>query len=205
MNVSVKSIIYLFCLLFSSQLWANDEQFDEANQKTSSHVFHHVDFWVGAVGGLLVHELGHVVVGMSYGGNPQLSHGSIVYPNSSFSRKASMRVSSAGFQAQWLLTEISFAALKHHNNELYHRYYQGAIAMHLAISTTYLLRLKDMPTSDIYTASQTSHVSRNALAWAIFLPAALDAYRLMGNDVPDWVSHVSLGIKAAEVGYMWQF
>jgi len=205
MKISVKSIIFLFSLLVSSPLWARDGQFDEANQEASTHVFYHVDFWAGAVGGLLVHELGHVVVGMSYGGNPQLSNGSIVYPNSSFSRKASMRVSSAGFQTQWLLTELSFAALKHHDNELYHRYYQGAIAMHLAISTAYLLRLKDMSTSDIYTASQTSHVSRNTLAWAIFLPAALDAYRLMGDDVPDWVSHVSLGIKAAEVGYIWQF
>jgi len=77
--------------------------------------------------------------------------------------------------------------------------------MHLAISTAYLIRLKDMPTSDIYAASKTSHISRNQLAWAVFLPAALDAYRLMGHDVPAWVSHLSMGIKGVEIGYVWQF
>jgi len=164
-----------------------------------------MDFWEGAVAGLLFHELGHSVVGMAYGGKPQLNNGSIVYPNSHFSRKVSMRVSSAGFQAQWLLSELSFAALKHDNGLLSRRHYQGMIAMHLAISTAYLIRLKDMSTSDIYAASQTSHISRDQLAWMTFLPAALDAYRLMGEGVPDWVDHLSLGIKAAEAGYVWTF
>ncbi|MBL1352360.1 MAG: hypothetical protein COA61_003330 [Zetaproteobacteria bacterium] len=204
MKPIIKCLLYTLCLLCSPHLWASEIKDNDLNY-AESEVWQDSNFWEGALGGLLFHELGHVVLGMSYGGNPHLSHGSIIYPNSHFSPKASMRVSSAGFQAQWLLTELSFVALKNNDGGLYRRYYQGAIAMHLAISTAYLLRLKDIPTSDIYAASNTSHISRDTLAWAIFLPAALDAYRLMGDGAPDWVAHVSLGIKAAEVGYIWQF
>ncbi|MDQ6990919.1 MAG: hypothetical protein Q9M11_04220 [Mariprofundaceae bacterium] len=198
---------YLFyALLFvsSPHVWASEIGLHDGTH-TDYQAWQNIDFWAGAVSGLLLHELGHVVIGMTYGGKPQLNQGSIVYPNNAFSRKASMRVSSAGFQAQWLLSELSFSALKKHDGMFSSAYYQGAIAMHLAISTVYLIRLKDMPTSDIYAASKASNISREQLAWAVFLPAALDAYRLMGQDVPDWVSHLSVGIKLAEVGYIWQF
>jgi len=132
-------------------------------------------------------------------------YGSIVYPGSHFSRKASMRVSSAGFQMQWLLSEFAFSNLNEVDGRFNRRQYQGMIAMHIAISTAYLIRLKDMPTSDIYAASQTSHISRNRLAWMTFAPAALDAYRLMGDHVPEWVGHLSLGMKLAEASYTWTF
>jgi len=202
-------LFYLLLWLPLSSLSAQEIQKNSINtvdwDAPQSMFWSDTDFWEGAVAGLLFHELGHTVVGMVYGGNPKLSNGSIVYPNSHFSRKASMRVSSAGFQAQWLLSELSFAALKNDDEWLNRRHYQGMIAMHIAISTAYLIRLKDMPTSDIYAASQASQLSRKQLAWVTFLPAALDAYRLMGEDLPDWVGHLSLSIKAAEVGYIWTF
>ncbi|MDQ6973785.1 MAG: hypothetical protein Q9M10_02785 [Mariprofundaceae bacterium] len=197
-------MLYSSLFLFSPHVWASETRGNDAMYKDSK-AWQDIHFWEGAAGGLLFHELGHIVVGMTYGGSPQLNRGSIVYPNHSFTRQASMRVSSAGFQAQWLLSELSFATLKDNDGMFSPRSYQGAIAMHLAISTAYLIRLKDMPTSDIYAASKTSHVSRNQLAWAVFLPAALDAYRLMGNDVPAWVAHLSMGIKGVEFGYIWQF
>jgi len=209
MNVIRITLIFLLLVSPISSLLAVEMKQNSVDSKTfenvSTNILYDGDFWEGAIGGLLFHELGHVLVGMGYGGNPQLNNGSIVYPNSQFSRKASMRVSSAGFQAQWLLSELSFLGLKDDDGWLNRRHYQGMIAMHIAISTAYLIRLKDMPTSDIYAASQASQLSRKQLAWVTFLPAALDAYRLMGEDVPDWVGHLSLGIKAAEVGYTWQF
>ncbi len=152
----------------------------------------------------MLHELGHVLTGSAYGGNPQLNRGSIVYPHAYFSPRQSVRVSSAGFQMQWLLSEMAFADLNEPQSEQ-HRRAQGVIAMHIAISAAYLMTLKDMPTSDIYALSQTTHRSRNALAWWVAVPALLDTYRLLASDVPAWVPYLSIGMKTAEASYIWLY
>jgi len=167
-------------------------------------MWQHPAFWEGAVGALLVHELGHVFVGHAYGAHPQLNRGSIVYPYASFSATQSVRVSSAGFQAQWLLSELAFADVTSEHPTHPHLA-QGAIAMHLAISTAYLIRLKDMPTSDLYALSQTTQQSRNSLAWWVSMPAILDAYRLWARDVPAWLPYLSMGMKATEISYIWRY
>ena len=173
--------------------------------QTHEQPWQNIEFWQGAAGGLLFHELGHVVTALSYGGKPQLNRGSIVYPGSHFSQRQQLHLSSAGFQAQWLLSEMAFHALEHDEASPNQQRYKGAISMHLAISAFYLTGMKDMPTSDIYAISNATGISRNHLAWITFLPAALDAYRLLGNDVPTWVGHLSLGIKMSEIGYVWLF
>jgi len=164
-------------------------------------------FWQGAAGGLLLHELGHVITGVSYGEKPQLNRGSIVYPRNHFTRRSLLHVASSGFQAQWLFSEVALDALSKPADAgvLERQHYVGMVSMHLAISAAYLVALKDMPTSDLYAVSASTGVSREQLAWMVMLPAALDGYRLLGEDVPEWVGHLSMGFKGAAMMYVWTF
>ena len=190
-------ILVLLCCLLPCMAQAEDGVGNDA-------MWQYRNFWAGAAGALLVHELGHVLIGRAYGVHPQLNRGSIVYPYSQFSAAQSVRVSSAGFQAQWLLSELAFSDVTSIHPTHPHLA-QGAISMHLAISAAYLIRLKDMPTSDLYALSQTTQQSRNSLAWWISIPAILDAYRLWASDVPAWLPYLSMGVKAAEITYIWRY
>ena len=199
MDAIVKLIrgLAMLCCLIPYMAQAEDEIDDDT-------MWQYRTFWEGAAGALLVHELGHVLVATSYGAHPQLNRGSVVYPHAQFSAAQSVRVSSAGFQMQWLLSELAFSDLTSEQPSHPHLA-QGAIAMHLAISAAYLIHLKDMPTSDIYALSQTTQQSQNSLAWWVSIPAMLDAYRLLATDVPAWLPYVSMGFKAAEVSYVWRY
>jgi len=196
----LKSIVFLSLLLTPTFTIALEIKTDEIAWKNK-------DFWVGATSGLLLHELGHVVVLVAQGQKPTLNNGSIVYPRNALSKRQLLQASSAGFQTQWLLSEFSFAALKEHDNDsiVHRQHHKGLIAMHIAISTAYLFKLKDMPTSDLYAASLATGISANDLALSVFLPAALDSYRLLGHDVPSWVGHLSLSIKSGGIAYVWLF
>jgi len=162
-------------------------------------------FWQGFAGGIITHELGHVAMAASFGQSSRLHAGSVIYPNSSFSTSEALRVSTAGFQTQWLLSEYAFDALDTSEDTLLDKqHYIGLITSHIAISLAYLAALKDEPTSDIYNAAAASGKSRNALMWAALAPALLDTYRLWG-DAPQWVDYLSIGIKAGEIGWIWTF
>lgn len=132
--------------------------------------------------------------------------GSIIYPNHHFDAATALRVSTAGFQTQWLFSEWAFAELSEPERMLLQeQHYVGLISAHLAISYAYLLALKDEPTSDIYATAASTGRSRNALVAFALLPAALDTYRLLGSDVPMWVRHISIGLKAGAIGLIWTF
>jgi len=162
-------------------------------------------FWTGFMGGLALHEAGHFATAASFGQHAQFNRGSVVYPQSSFSSKQALLVSTAGFQTQWLYSEWSFYELdKADTMWLDEQHYVGLITAHIATSLAYLAGLKDAPTSDIYTAAQVAGRSRNQLAVMAAVPALLDAYRLWG-DAPDWVDHLSMGLKVSEVGLIWTF
>jgi len=162
-------------------------------------------FWSGFAGGIITHELGHVAIAASAGQSSRLHAGSVIYPNSNFTPKEALRVSTAGFQTQWLFSEWAFYELdKPDETILDEQHYIGLITSHIAISAAYLVLLKDEPTSDIYNAAATAGRSRNELMWAALAPAALDAYRLWG-DAPRWVDYLSMSIKAGEIGLIWTF
>jgi hypothetical protein len=162
-------------------------------------------FWQGFAGGMIAHELGHVAMAASFGQSSRLHAGSIIYPDSRFTVSEALRVSTAGFQTQWLLSEYAFNALDTSEDTLLDKqHYIGLITSHIAISLAYLAVLKDEPTSDIYNAAAVSGKSRNTLMWAALTPALLDAYRLWG-DAPQWVDYLSIGIKAGEIGWIWTF
>lgn len=163
-------------------------------------------FWLGFVGGIVTHDLGHVAMAAAHGQRAKLHAGSIIYPNKAFSPPEAVRVSTAGFQTQWLFSEWSFYALKQEQPSLLdQQHYLGLISAHLAISFAYMAVLKDEPTSDIYAVSTTTGRSRNSLALMALLPALLDTYRLFGTDVPSWVDAASIAVKTGEVGLIWTF
>jgi len=162
-------------------------------------------FWQGFAGGIIAHELGHVAMAASVGQSSRLHAGSVIYPNSHFTPQQALRVSTAGFQTQWLFSEWAFYELENSEETLLdEQHYVGLITSHIAISLAYLAILKDEPTSDIYNAASTSGRSRNQLMWAALAPAMLDAYRLWGN-APPWVDYLSMGVKAGEIGWIWTF
>ena len=162
-------------------------------------------FWTGFAGGIITHELGHVAMAASVGQSSRLESGSVVYPNSSFSAKEALRVSTAGFQTQWLFSEWAFYELDNSEETLLNeQHYIGLITSHITISLAYLAGLKEQPTSDIYNAAAVSGKSRNQLMAAALAPALLDAYRLWG-DAPAWVDKLSIGLKTGEIGLIWTF
>lgn len=162
-------------------------------------------FWTGFAGGIITHELGHVTMASSVGQSSRLQSGSVVYPNSSFSAKEALRVSTAGFQTQWLLSEWAFYELENPEETVWdEQHYAGLITAHITISLAYLAGLKEQPTSDIYNAAAVSGRSRNQLMVAALAPTLLDAYRLWG-DAPAWVDKLSIGLKAGEIGLIWTF
>ncbi len=162
-------------------------------------------FWTGFAGGIITHELGHVTMAASVGQSSRLQSGSVVYPNSNFSAKEALRVSTAGFQVQWLLSEWAFYALENPKETVWdEQHYVGLITAHITISLAYLAGLKEQPTSDIYNAAAVSGRSRSQLMAAALAPALLDAYRLWGN-APAWVDKLAIGLKAGEIGLIWTF
>jgi len=194
----------LLCFMFSYLLTLPTQAsaFD-----TAPIELHNSAFWTGFAGGIIAHELGHVALASAYGQRAQLHAGSIVYPGSNFSQKELLRVSTAGYQTQWLLSEWSFASLNTENDEalLEKQHHIGIITSHLAITFAYAAGLKDYTTSDVYAASEVSGRSSNQLMAMALLPALIDTYRLFGEDVPEWVGKVSMAIKASEIGLIWSF
>ncbi len=64
-------------------------------------------FALGFIGGIVAHELGHYVVATSKGYKVSHDGLSIVYPGANFSAADRLQVSSAGFQTQWLMSELA--------------------------------------------------------------------------------------------------
>ncbi len=63
-------------------------------------------FALGFVGGLGGRELGHYMVASSKGYDVRYDGLTLVYPGADFSDVDRLQVASAGFQAQWFLTEL---------------------------------------------------------------------------------------------------
>ncbi len=163
-------------------------------------------FLVGLVGGIAVHEFGHAVVAKARGYHLDHDGLSITYPDADFSGSGRLQTASAGIQAQWLLTEGVFA----------HRQLTapdqppgpiaaGLVCAHLAISGAYLTVLKDHEQGDIIGISEATGLSTESLALLALVPATLDAWRLLGDQVPGWVPALSIGFKGAALTAIWTY
>ena len=161
--------------------------------------------WTGFLGGalttLVVHESSHYLVAKSYGFDVGVDGVSLVYPDWDPTSRQEMRVATAGFQGQWIVSELAFSRLEKQTNDAY---YRGMVTGHIVISFAYVA-LKEDDTSDIYSMSSVSGLSRNELLALLLVPASIDATRLWMDEPPKWLKNVSIASKGLGIAAIWKF
>jgi len=129
----------------------------------------------------------------------------IVYPGARMSDSDSLQVSSAGLQAQWLITEGVFYHRQEEGGGKPTNFEAGLVCAHLGITVAYLTVLRDHPSGDLTGVSEATGIRKETLGLAVAVPAALDAWRLMGHDVPEWAPWASRVAKGWMIGVIWAF
>ena len=81
----------------------------------------------------------------------------------------------------------------------------GVVCAHLGITLAYLTVLKNNRLGDIVGMSQSTGYTKTQLSLAMAIPGALDAWRLLGNEVPEWVPQVSLASKGIGIARIWTY
>lgn len=163
-------------------------------------------FLLGFAGGIAAHELGHVVVAKARGYSLDHDGLSITYPDADFSRSGRLQTASAGLQAQWLVTEAVFAHQRlRHPDQPPGPLAAGLVSAHLAISAAYLAVLKDHDQGDVVGMAEATGLSTDQLALLALVPAVLDGWRLVGDQVPAWVPALSIGFKGAALTAIWTY
>lgn len=163
-------------------------------------------FALGVVSGIAAHEVGHYVVATSKGYKVSNDAFYVVYPDAKFKGSDQLKIASAGFQTQWLLAEMVFR--DRNGKELKEppgSFAAGVVCAHLGITLVYLTVAKNNPRGDIAGMSQATGRTNNQLALAMAVPGILDAWRLLGNDVPEWVPQVSLLSKGIGIYRIWTY
>lgn len=161
-------------------------------------------FALGLVGGVVAHEAGHYLVATSLGYDVGFDGLSIVYPGAVFTDSDHLQVASAGFQTQWLLTELvlrDVGEMRAPPGD----FDAGVVCAHLAITAAYVVYLKDHPLGDVVGMADATGYSNNQIMLALAVPGVLDAWRLFGNDVPQWVPQLSLLGKGVGMAWAWTY
>lgn len=163
-------------------------------------------FAFGFASGIVGHEAGHLIVATSKGN--QVSHDglSITYPGANMSPSRQIQLASAGFQTQWLLSEL---VLRDEHWEEHRKppsdFGAGVVCSYLGVSLAYLTFLKNEHQGDVPGMSTATGLSRDRIALMLAVPAVLDAWRLFGNDVPKWVPTVSVVSKGIGAAWIWTY
>ena len=189
----------LFAALLTTDAYCEGWSFDDARSEFGR-------FSLGFASGLVGHELGHYVVATSKGYNVGHDGLSIIYPGAEFTPADHLQVASAGFQVQWIMAE--FALRDSSGKELKGppaNFGAGVVCAHLAITTAYVVYLKDHPQGDVVGMAQATGYSNDRIALALAIPGALDAWRLFGNQVPEWVPQLSLFSKGVGMAWIWTY
>ena len=71
---------------------------------------------------MAIHELGHIVVAESQDINYEYNGVTIIYPDADFTESEQLSIASAGFQAQWIASEIALRKLDESLNPGTRRY-----------------------------------------------------------------------------------
>ena len=163
-------------------------------------------FVLGFASGIVAHEAGHFVVATSKGYNVRYDGLSIVYPGAPLTRSAQLQIASAGFQTQWVLSEL---VLRDRNGDEHIKppgdFGAGVVCSYLGVSFAYLTFLKNQYQGDVYGMSQASGYSHDRISLMLAVPAVLDAWRLFGNDVPGWVPALSVMSKGLGAAWIWSY
>lgn len=164
------------------------------------------EFSLGFLSGILTHELGHYIVALSKGYKVSHDGLSIVYPGAILSDSNRLKLASAGFQAQWLLSEALLRdKYGKEMKEPLGNFSTGAISSHLGISLAYLTILKNHKQGDIAGIAASTGLTNTQASLIFAIPAVLDAWRLFGTEVPDWVPQVSLLTKGVGIVRIWSY
>lgn len=163
-------------------------------------------FALGLASGIGAHELGHYVVATSKGYQVRHDGLSIVYPGAAFTDSERLQVASAGFQTQWLMAELALRDRSFKELTVTPSNFRaGVVSAHLGITLAYLTVLKNNKQGDVVGMAESAKLTNDQVALALAVPAALDAWRLFGNQVPEWVPQISLLSKALGAAWIWTY
>lgn len=163
-------------------------------------------FALGFAAGIAAHEAGHLAVASSKGYSISHEGASITYPGTVFTPAGQLQLASAGYQTQWVLSE--FVLRDRNGREITAppgSFGAGVVCSSVGVSFAYLTFLKDQLRGDIYGMSEATGLSRDRLALMMAVPAALDAWRLFGDDVPQWVPALALMGKGVGAAWIWTY
>jgi len=168
---------------------------------------HSVDCLAGGFSTLVIHEIGHMAVARYHDTKFKYDGVTIVYPDADLTESEQLRIASAGFQFQWVASEIAFGILSR-DKQLTPRsrsFTRGIIAGQIAITLAYMTFLKNHPDGDIQGMSDATGLSNDELALLVAIPAALDSWRLIAKNVPGWVPKLSIAYKGIGIVAIWTF
>jgi hypothetical protein len=201
--MSMKRIAYHFCLVITllspacawSEGWVLEQSVSGWER-----------FALGVASGIVAHEAGHVLVATSKGYPVSHDGLSITYPGTNFTHAGQLQLASAGFQTQWVLSEL---VLRDQNDREHQKppsdFGAGVVSSYLGVSFAYLTFLKNQRTGDVYGMSRASGLSHDRIALMLAVPAVLDAWRLFGDDVPAWVPVLSVMSKGVGAAWIWTY
>jgi hypothetical protein len=130
----------------------------------------------------------------------------IIYPGAIMTDAERLQVSSAGFQAQWLVSELALRYRKDRKlTDFSDSYNAGLVGAHLAITAAYMTVLRNHEDGDLQGMSEATGISNDKLAVFVAIPALLDTWRLFGKNVPEWVPSLSVATKGIGVAMIWTF
>jgi hypothetical protein len=164
-------------------------------------------FVAGGFSTLVIHELGHMAVARYHDTNFEYDGVTIVYPDADLTESEQLRIASAGFQFQWIASEIAFGVLSR-DKQLTPRsksFTRGIVAGQIVITLAYMTFLKNHPDGDIQGMSDATGLSNDKLALLVAIPAALDSWRLIAKNVPGWVPKLSIAYKGIGIVAIWTF
>ena len=160
----------------------------------------------GAATTLAIHELGHLMVAGLEGADPYFDGTTIKYREAEGTDEQNLRLSSSGFQAQWITSEYAFHQLRRNDlNQSQRAWNAGLVLGHIGITAAYLLVIQDQDYGDVEGISNATGLSTTEVLGLLTLPAFLDSLRLFGENSPDWLGWTSAGYKAVGITAVWTF
>ena len=187
--------ISLSCIAVSARPW-----------RLADAVKHPVPFLAGMATGVGVHELGHITLASAEGYSVEVHHLAIMYAGKAMTPRDHAEIASAGYQAQWVLSEAVLRNHEdHHPTQPMPDFQAGMVMGHIAISAAYLTVLRNNPDGDLRGIHDATGLSTWSMALMLAVPAALDYWRLTGRNVPRWVPALSIGCKGAAMGAIWTY
>ena len=200
-NIGYLIATWMLCIFATLPASANGEgwSLDDTGSRWAQFAF-------GFASGIVGHEAGHMLVATSKG--YQVSHDglSIVYPGAKMSPASHLQLASAGFQSQWVMSELE---LREQNGKEHKRppsdFGAGVVCSYLGVSLAYLTFLKNQQTGDVYGMSNATGYSRGRIGLMLAIPAVLDTWRLFGDDVPAWVPTLSVMSKGVGAAWIWTY